>query len=268
MPEGQVSHRNAGRLTALTSGPLTRVETPHPRLGAQLIPERLAGDRVARAEAVGKHHLLHFESGRRLHSHLRMSGAWIVRPAGRGLPGGDLYLALWTESACAGLYRCPATRLLEPHEPRPGPIAALGPDLLALDVDPGPAMARRLAACDPDRAIGDALLDQRVVAGLGNVYRAETLFLAGIHPWRPVGQVSTDDAHALGATAAELMRAGVREGGKIRTHTPHGAGAPGPRSHWAYGRAGRPCRRCGTPIESRGQGSANRTAYWCPGCQR
>ncbi len=268
MPEGHISHRNAERFTAALAGlALTRVEAPEPRLRAQRLPERLEGDRVAGAEAVGKHHLLRFASGRVLHSHLMMSGVWRLARATRPPPPRGLFLALWTEGHVAALYRCPQVRLLEPGDPPPRGLTATGPDLLDHAVDPGAAAAAALARLEPTREVGEALMDQRVVAGIGNVYKSETCFLAGIDPWRAVGTLSPEQAHSLGATAARLLADGVRDAGAIRTYRPPG-GRPYSRERtWVYDRRGRPCRRCGTPVRSRGQGDANRTTYWCPACQ-
>jgi endonuclease VIII len=268
VPEGQVSHRNAVRFgRALAGRPLTRVEAPEARLAGQRIPERLAGDTVAAAEAVGKHHLLRFASGRVLHSHLMMHGVWRLLPAARTPRRAGLFLALWTPGHVAALYRCPRVRLLEPGEPLPRDLRATGPDLLGEDVDPGRAAAEALARLEPTRQVGEALMDQRVVAGVGNVYKSETCFLARVDPWRPVGSLGPEEAAALGATAARLMADDVRSGGPIRTYRPPAA-PPGSHARtWVYGRRGRPCRRCGALIRARGQGDANRTTYWCPGCQ-
>jgi endonuclease-8 len=268
MPEGHVSHRNAARLgRALTGRALERVDAPDPRLGAQRIPERLAGDRVTGAEAVGKHHLLRFDSGRVLHSHLMMNGVWRLLPASRTPRPGGLSLALWTAAHVAALYRCPRVRLLEPGEPLPRDLVATGPDLLGAGVDPAVATAAALARLEPTREVGEALLDQRVVAGVGNVFKSEACFLAGVDPWRAVGDLSAAEAAALGATAARLLADGVRDRGAIRTYRPPDAPPWSRERTWVYGRRGRPCRRCGATIRSRGQGDANRTTYWCPGCQ-
>jgi endonuclease-8 len=268
VPEGQVSHRNALRLRrALAGRALVHVEAPEPRLAGQRLPERLTGDAVSGAEAVGKHHLLRFASGRVLHSHLMMHGVWRLLPASRRPRPGGLFLALWTAGHVAALYRCPRVRLLEPGEPLPRDLAAAGPDLLGAGVDPGAAAAAALARVEPTRQVGEALVDQRVVAGVGNVYKSEACFLARVDPWRPVGSLRPEEAAALGATAARLMADDVRTGGSIRTYRP----SAGPRwsreRTWVYGRRGKPCRRCATPIRSGGQGDANRTTYWCPGCQ-
>jgi endonuclease-8 len=268
VPEGQVSHRNAVRFQeALAGRPVVRVEAPEPRLAGQRIPERLEGDTVSGSEAVGKHHLLRFESGRTLHSHLMMHGVWRLLPASmRPRPGG-LFLALWTAGHVAALYRCPRVRLLEPGEPLPRDLRAAGPDLLDAGVDPGEAAAAAMARLEPSRQVGEALLDQRVVAGVGNVYKSETCFLAGVDPWRPVGTLRPGEAAELGTTAARLMADDARTGGAIRTFRPPLAPPWSHERTWVYGRAGRPCRRCGARIRARGQGDANRTTYWCPGCQ-
>ncbi len=269
MPEGQVSHRNAIRFgAALTGRELVRVDAPDPRLADRGIPALLTGDRVTAAEAVGKHHLLRFASGRVLHSHLMMSGVWRLMPVGRPPRPGGMMLALWTSSHVAALYRCPNVRLLEPGEPLPRGLRATGPDLLDDAVDPAAATTAALARLEPTREVGEALMDQRVVAGIGNVYKSETCFLTGIDPWRPVGGLTADEAAALGAEAARLLALGVSDRGPIRTWRPPDAPPWARERTWVYNRRGRPCRRCGTRIRSRGQGDANRTTYWCPTCQR
>lgn len=238
MPEGQVSYRNATRLSAALAGrELVRVEIGHPALATQDIPGRLAGDRIKIVEARGKHHLVRFASGRVLHSHLGMVGRWRLLDAERPLPRGDLWLALVTERHVAAQYRGPRLRLYEPGRPIPG-LAGLGPDLLAPDVDPGSATAVRLAAADPDRPVVDAIADQRVVAGIGNAYRSETLFLCGVDPFRPVGTLSDAEARAIGATAAALLADGAASGGPITTYR-----SPDPRSRertWGIREGGPP----------------------------
>ena len=265
MPEGQVSHRNAQRLgTALSGHAIARVEAPEPRLAPQRLVERLIGERVVSVDAAGKHQLIRLHSGRVLHSHLGMGGRWRLASADR-LPGrGGLWLALWTERHVAAQYNGPRLRLYEPGEPIP-PVAGLGPDLLDARVDPGAATVRAIAMLDPARLVGDVLVDQRVVAGIGNVYRSETLFLCGVSPWRRVDALTPDEGVDLGRTASRLLADGVRRRGPITTYR-----SPDPRSRertWVYGRRGRPCRRCGTLVASRGIGDANRTVYWCPVCQ-
>ncbi|HSJ73262.1 MAG TPA: hypothetical protein VK904_03020, partial [Miltoncostaeaceae bacterium] len=149
----------------------------------------------------------------------------------------------------------------------PRGLRAAGPDLLGAGVDPGAAAAAALARLEPTRQVGEALVDQRVVAGVGNVYKSETCFLARVDPWRAVGTLRPDEAADLGATAARLMADDVRSGGGIRTFRPPLAPAWARERTWVYGRAGKPCRRCRALIRARGQGDANRITYWCPGCQ-
>ncbi|MEW6583094.1 MAG: DNA-formamidopyrimidine glycosylase family protein, partial [Actinomycetota bacterium] len=254
MPEGHITHRNARRLAAALTGRALTVEAPEPRLAAQRIPERLEGRRVTAVDAAGKHLLVRFDDGAVLHSHLGMVGSWRVVAAADDLPRRGLWLVLRTEDHAVAQYRGPHLRLVAPGAPLPA-VAVLGPDLLSPDVDPAEATAAALARVDPARAVGEAILDQRVVAGVGNVYRCETLFLCGIDPWRTVGSLTAEERRLVGSTAARLLAQAARDTGAARP------------AMWVYRRAGRPCRRCGTPIRSRGQGDANRTAYWCPACQ-
>lgn len=269
MPEGQISHRNARDFTAALVGrPVLRVWTDEPRVIPQRIPERLAGDTVAAADARGKHHLLSFTSGRVLHSHLMMSGIWRLVPDGRPVRAAGLFLGIAVPGWTAALYRCPTVRLLEPGEPLPVAVRRLGPDLLDRATRPADDATRALRRADAARQVGDAVLDQRVMAGIGNVYKSETLFLAGVDPWRPVGSLTDDECARIGTIAADLLEKGVRDRGRIATYAGPGSASRsrGART-WVYGRDGRPCRRCGTAIRSRGQGDANRTTYWCPACQ-
>lgn len=263
MPEGQVAHHNALWLAELAGAPVTRVESAEPRAALHRFSSRLAGDTIRAARAVGKHHLLEFASGRVLHSHLRMSGSWRRFAPDRRPPRRGLWLALHTDCGVAALYRCPQVRLLEAHEPLPAPIAALGPDLLAESTDPVAATLDALRGVDQDLPIGEVVLDQRVLAGIGNAYRAEALFVLGINPWRPVAEVDGTDRAELGAALAGMLADGVRDGGRIVTYR-----APGARAgRWVHRRSGRPCRRCATPVRSRPMGDDGRIVYWCPTCQ-
>jgi endonuclease-8 len=242
VPEGDSLHRAAARLQPLV-GERVEVETPHPRARVLGLAARLDGRRLERVEAVGKNLLLSFEGGLVLRSHLRMSGRWQLRPAGEARSGRP-WLVLRGARHEGVLWNGPVLELGR------AAVSRLGPDILAEppDLDAIAANLRR----DPARALGDALLDQRLVAGIGNVWKAEGLWRARLSPWSPVGDVAADDLRALLADTAALMRA---------------AAAGGRPQRRAYRRAGRPCARCGATIRSRGQGDDNRTAYWCPGCQ-
>lgn len=271
MPEGHVSHHNAQRFTrCLVGRTITEAWSSDPRVGHLRLGRRLAGETITAAEARGKVHLLRFASGRVLVSHLMMSGRWRLLEESAPLPPGRVVLGVRVPGYTALLVRCPTVRLLEPGEPLPTLVSAVGPDLLDPSVDPGAALRDGLARVAATRQIGEVLMDQRVVSGIGNVYKSEALFLAGIDPWRPVGALAPAEAAGLGRIARDLLAAGVRWRGPISTWDPPGwTAAQGPSGqNWVYGRARRPCRRCGAPILARGQGDTHRTTFWCPACQR
>jgi endonuclease-8 len=245
MPEGDSLHRAARRLQVLV-GERVSVETPHPRAAAERIAERLDGRRLESVEAVGKNLLLSFEGGLVLRSHLRMSGRWQVRARGSRALVGKPWLVLQAPSHEAVLWNGPVLELTGRA------VRRLGPDILGEPPDLA-RMVENLRREHPSREFGDALLDQRVVAGIGNLWKAEALWRTEVSPWASLGSLSDEALERALAEAARLMRASVE-------------GARGARS--VYRRAGRPCPRCGEPIRSRGQGDDNRTAYWCPRCQR
>jgi endonuclease VIII len=246
MPEGDSLHRAARRLQVL-AGQRVEVETPHPRASGKQLAERLDGLLLESVEAVGKNLLLHFEGGLVLRSHLRMTGRWRVEPRGSrrvGLP----WLVLRGAEHEAVLWNGPVLELGRSAEIR----ARLGPDILAAPPDLE-AIRSRFRAAPQEREIGDALLDQRLVSGIGNLWKAEALWDARVSPWRTLADVSDEELDAVLESAHTKMRAGV-EGARPLRHV--------------YRRAGRPCPRCGQPIRSYGQGDDARTAYWCPRCQR
>jgi endonuclease VIII len=242
MPEGDSLARAARRLQVLV-GERVEVETPHPRAAVKRLAERLDGRRLLGVEAAGKNLLLRFEDGVVLRSHLRMSGHWQVRARGSKVFGRP-WLILRGAEREGVLWNGPVLELDDRV------LRRLGPDILAKPPDLDAIIANLRG--DPRRAIGDALLDQRLVAGVGNVWKAEALWEARVSPWRPVADVSDDELVAVLHAAHELMIASVESGRGRRA---------------VYNRAGHGCRRCGTPIEARGQGDDNRTAYWCPACQ-
>ena len=242
MPEGDSLHLAARRLQVLV-GQAVAVETPHPRAAAKRIAERLDGTVLESVEAVGKNLLLRFAGGHVLRSHLRMSGRWRVEA--RGAPRtGRPWLVLRGAEHEAVLWNGPVLELDKP--------VLAGADILAADPDYD-AMVSRLRAQPSDREIGDALLDQRLVAGIGNIWRAESLWSARVSPWRPLGDVPDGELRAVLEDAHRLMTASV-EGTRPL--------------HRVYRRTGRPCPRCGTPIRAYAQGDGARIAYWCPTCQR
>ena len=242
MPEGDALHRAAARLQQLV-GERIEAASPHPRGEATGVARAVDGRVLERVEAVGKHLLLRFEGGVVLRSHLRMSGRWYVGPRGRAWRGRP-WLVLRGGPWEATEWNGPVLTLEERA------VRALGPDLLAESTEVEDVVCRLRS--DPTRLVGEALLDQRVVAGIGNMWLAEALWQARVSPWRRLEEVSDAQLGAALGWARDAMRASVRGVRARRT---------------AYRRAGRPCPRCGTPIESRGLGEANRTAYWCPRCQ-
>lgn len=244
MPEGDALHRAARRLQVLVGQEL-RVETPHPRAAVKQLAPRLDGRRLEGVEAVGKNLLLRFEGGVVLRSHLRMKGRWRVFRRDTPIFGtpwlvlrGDHYVGAMFNGAVLELDRGVAQRL--------------GPDILDDDPDYD-EMLKRVRREDQHREIGDALMDQRLVAGIGNVWKAESLWHARVSPWKPLEHVADDEVRATLEHAHRLMK--ERLEGVIRRAN-------------AYRRKGRPCPRCGTAIRSWPQGEGARMTYWCPECQK
>lgn len=242
MPEGDAVHRAADRLRVLVGERLS-VEAVHPRARATGVAERVDGRLLEDVEARGKNLLLRFEGGRTLRSHLGMNGSWRTIGADepvRGLP----WLVLTGERAKAVLR---GGAVLETSERR---VASLGPDILAPELD-RTAIVGNLRG--DRRTIGEALLDQRLVSGIGNIWRSEALWHAHLSPWHAIADLDDEALGEVVGHAARLMGES-RDGARV------------PRA--VYRRAGRPCRRCGGSIRSRKQGDAARTVYWCPACQR
>jgi endonuclease-8 len=242
VPEGDSLHRAAAHLQPLV-GETLAVEARHPRAQALGIAGRIDGKRLERVEAVGKNLLLSFEGGLVLRSHLGMRGRWAVRAGGTD-PTGLPWLVLRGKERQAVLWNGSALRLARRH----AAVERLGPDVMR-DPPDFDAMVARLRETAQERELGDALLDQRLVAGIGNMWKAESLFLAGVSPWARLWDVSDDELRRVFSAAADAMRSPRRS------------------RRLVYGRAGLPCRRCGTLVEAWRQGDAARTAYWCPTCQ-
>ena len=253
MPEGDVVWNTARRLHAALAGrALTRSDFRVPRLATA----DLTGDVVTETVSRGKHLLIRTRSGLTVHTHLRMDGTWRVRPAAEPVKDSHrIRLVLANDDWQAVGYQLGVVELIRTGD-EPRVTGHFGPDLLGPDWD-GAEAVRRLSA-EPDRAIGEALLDQRNLAGIGNLYKAEVLFLRGVNPWQPVGRVA--DLGAVTELARRLLEANKDRGGQVTT----GNWRRGEET-WVYGRRGRPCRRCGTPIRSEGQ--QDRITFWCPSCQ-
>ena len=257
MPEGDTVHLAARRLNqAFGDTVLARSDFRVPRYATV----DLSGRRVSEVVARGKHLLFRIDGGTTLHTHYRMDGSWhLYRPEERWRgPDHQVRAVLANEEWVAVGFRLPVIDLLETSREEEV-VGHLGPDPLGPDWDKERAMAN--LATDPERAIGSALLDQRLVAGPGNVYKSEVLFLAGTHPWTPVRGANLERIVGL---VERLMQANKATGSQITT----GVARPG-QEHWVYGRFRQPCRRCGTPI-AKGEQDApggERVTYWCPRCQ-
>jgi len=256
VPEGDTIHYAANRIRPVLAGHVPdALATPHPRFGRDRWADRLSGRAVTAVDAHGKHLFLRFEGGLTIHSHLRMTGAWKVRPAREGRPA-STWLAVERDGRAVLQLRGPVLELMTDARVRfDQRIAALGPDILAPEFD-YERFLRRLRDDDPTRPIGDALLRQTTVAGIGNLWKVEGCFEAGIDPWRQTGSVSDAEAVAIVDACRPRMQQSARDGNQTRFRR-------------IYGRQGQPCPRCGgaSAIRARGQWEDNRLTYWCPACQ-
>ncbi|MBO1335847.1 Fpg/Nei family DNA glycosylase [Streptomyces sp. VRA16 Mangrove soil] len=262
MPEGDTVLQAAKRLhTALAGEVLTRSDLRVPRFATA----DLTGREVLDVTARGKHLLTRVEGGLTLHSHLRMDGSWKIYAPGerwRGGPTHQIRAILANEHRTAVGYRLPVLELIRTTEEFKA-VSHLGPDLLGPDWDPDAALRNLLK--DPARPLGEALLDQRNLAGIGNIYKSELCFVLRVTPWLPVGDLPADAAARLPLLAHKLLDANRDRPARSTT----GRARPSERL-FVYGRAGRPCLRCRTTIReaNQGDGSRERPTYWCPGCQQ
>lgn len=259
MPEGDTVWQAASRLhTALAGKTLTRSDLRVPKYATADLTGRTVLDVTPR----GKHLLTRIEGGLTLHSHLKMDGSWKVYGTDQRWTGGPTHqirAILGTADRTAVGYRLPVLELLRTTDEHRA-VGHLGPDLLGPDWDPDRALANLLQ--DPARPLGEALLDQRNLAGIGNVYKSELCFLLGITPWLPAGALPEDRASRLPTLAKKLLEANRDR--PVRTTT----GRRG-QDLFVYGRARHPCLRCHTPVRmaNQGDGSRERPTYWCPACQ-
>jgi endonuclease VIII len=258
MPEGDTIAHAAHRIRPVLEGRVPdEIETPQPRHALERWPARLEGRAVRSVDTYGKHLFLRFEGDLVLHSHLGMTGMWGVYGPGRRWRRSRrrAWIVLRAGEHEVVEFDGPLLELITEGRTRfDQRLAALGPDVLAPSFAVGRFLTR-LRSDDQTRFFGDALLDQRNVAGIGNIWKAEGCWEASVDPWRRLGSVSDEEAVAvIDAVRPRMMRSAEFGHREIRARV--------------YGHAGRPCPRCGTPIVARGQGDANRTTYWCPGCQR
>ncbi len=274
MPEGDSIFRAArGLQRALAGRTVSRFESVFPHLTHPLEDRPLVGQVIERVEARGKHLLMWFSGGIVLRTHMRMHGSWhLYRPGERWQrPRHEMRILLETPDIVAVAFSVPIAEFASADTiERTEPIRELGPDLLREDFDPVAAVARIRERGDME--IADALLDQRALAGIGNIYKSESLFASGVNPFTLVTHLTADQIQRIVAKAMTFLRANVGEGvntmrtyGGLRRTT--GRLDPGAR-FWVYGRAGKPCRRCGTAIQRARQGPHARSTYWCPACQK
>lgn len=257
MPEGDTLARTAAGLRPYLVGrPVTGARSPV--LAAQA--GRVVGATVTAVDTAGKNLLIRFDNGLEIRTHLRMTGSWHRYAPGERWrrPVSRARLVLEVAGAVAVCFDAPVVELFDARAERLHPaLASLGPDLLADDFDADEALRRLRDPARADLAVGEALVDQRALAGIGNIWKSETLFAERVDPFAPVGGLDDPTLRRLIASAGRLLRASVAATG----------GRPG-RSLAVYRRAGRPCRACGTIIAARSQGAElPRLTYWCPRCQ-
>jgi endonuclease-8 len=251
VPEGDTIHRAAARLAPALTGAVVerftaRAPRPHPR----------RGERIERVEAKGKHLLVHFDGGLVLDTHLGMTGRWDLYPTGATWrkPAHLARAVIEVDGWTAVCFAAPTVRLSAAPA-----VGHLGPDLCDADADLDEAV-RRMCDLESSTVVADALLDQRVCAGVGNFYASEVCFVCRVNPLTPIGSVDRREVERLVTTAARLLRSNLDRPSRSTVGGRSGAVA-------VYGRARQPCRRCGTPIVAQRTGRHRRTSYWCPRCQ-
>jgi endonuclease VIII len=269
MPEGDTIYRTADTLRRVLAGRVVTVfESQLPQLTRVDEDAPIVGRTVVDVRAVGKHLLIELSGDLVLRTHLRMHGAWhVYRPGERWRRGRQhMRIVLGTGNSVAVGFDIPVAELLDSRAlERSADLNRLGPDLLGEAFDVGEAVARLKER--PQMPVGDALLDQNVMAGVGNVFKSETLFVCRISPLVPIAKLRDEQLESLVRTARELLGRNAKPGrGRSWFRQTTRSLDPSAR-FWVYGRTGRPCRQCGTPIVSRLHGSGTRRSYWCPRCQ-
>ena len=275
MPEGDTIHRAARTLhKALAGRAVSRFESVFPHLSRIDHDTPLQGRVIESIEARGKHLLMRFSGGLVLRTHMRMHGSWhVYRPGERWQrPHHDMRIVIETDTFHAVGFSIPIAEFTRGGDAleRSAPMRELGPDLLGTAFDDAEARARLRARAEIE--IADALLDQHAVAGIGNVYKSEVLFAGRVNPFTPVGDLDDDKLGRLLSLARRFMQANVHDGASGGIVTYSGMRRTTGRMDasarlWVYGRGGKPCRRCGTPVSRAKQGPHARSTYWCPRCQ-
>jgi endonuclease VIII len=281
MPEGDTIHRAAATLQRAIGGQVvTRFESVLPKLTRVDADTPLRGRTVERVEARGKHLLMWFSGDLVLRTHMRMNGSWhIYRPGERWQrPHRDMRIVIETAAMHAVAFTVPVAEFITARDlAKHDVVGELGPDPLSDSFSAEDAIERMQSHGATE--IADVLLDQSVIAGIGNVFKSEVLFGALINPFTPVSGLTHEQFAEIVAVVTRFMRANVVSGlsrtdtsgsGGIVTYSglrrTTGRSDPSARL-WVYGRAGQPCRRCGTPISRQKQGPFARSTYWCERCQ-
>jgi endonuclease VIII len=273
MPEGDTIFRAARALDKVLAGHrITRFESVFPHLNRVHEDAPITGRSVTRVQARGKHLLLHVSDGLALRTHMRMSGSWHIYRTGEAWqrPAHQMRILLATADFQAVAFQVHDAEWLSERALARSAIAALGPDVLGSAFDAAKALARMRSW--PEQPICDVLLDQHVLAGVGNVYKSELLFLAGVDPRTPVRALADSKLGELMQLAQRHLRDNVRDGAEGGIVTYRGlrrtTGRADPSARlWVYGRGGQPCRRCGTAILRVPMGRHARSTYFCPACQ-
>lgn len=264
MPEGDTLHRTAATLGAALIGEVITAAAAHPWRSAPAIDAAsLIGHTVSAVRAEGKNLLIELDDGRSVLTHLRMSGSWHLYQPGEAWwkPVARARLVIETKRYLAVCFSAPVVELLSPTAlRRHAGLASLGPDVLGQDFDVAAAAARFRTACE--LTIGDALLRQQLVSGIGNVYKSEVLFAVRLDPWTKVRELDDAALTAILIEARTQMRKNLDGAPRRTVFEPRGE------RYWVYGRDRQPCLVCARPIEMRRQGDAGRSTYFCRACQR
>jgi endonuclease-8 len=274
MPEGDTIYRAAQSLHRVLAGhAVTRFETAYAHLDRVNVDTPIAGRIIEKCEAAGKHLLMRFSGGLILRTHMRMNGSWHLYRHGERWWRGEHAMRVRIDTAewVAVAFNVPVAEFVTSKQlTTRDPVAQLGPDLLGEIFDRDEAVRRIIAS--GHRAIAQTLLDQRIVAGIGNVYKSEVLFMAGVHPEVPSSAVPVATLERMMDIARGVLRDNVVDGTSPRIQTYrnlrqlHASNAHD-ESLWVYGRRDKPCRKCATPIEMKKTGLEARSTYWCPTCQ-
>jgi endonuclease-8 len=274
MPEGDHIFRAARSMHRVLAGhPVTKFETAYAHLDRVNVDTPVVGRTIEKIASAGKHHLIHFSGDLVLRTHMRMNGSWHLYRHGERWWRGPQAMRVRIDTAdwVAVAFNVPVaefvtTRQLETRSP----VARLGPDFLGETFDRDEAVRRIVAS--GHRAIAMTLLDQGIVAGLGNVYKSEVLFMSGVHPDTPSSAIHVETLERMMDIARGVLKDNVVEGTSPRIQTYRNLrqtnrASEHDESLWVYGRLGKPCRKCATPIEMKKMGIEARSTYWCPTCQ-